>query len=121
MTAQLAGLHVLVVEDDPMIGLLVEDTLLDAGCHVCGPYMSFETGMNAAETEAVDVAVLDVNLAGALSYPIAETLVARGIPFVLTSGYGDSAAPPEHPNWLTCTKPFTTETLTEALRSALTR
>jgi DNA-binding NtrC family response regulator len=120
-TAQLTGLHVLVVEDDPMIGLLVEDLLIDAGCHVSGPYISFGPALQAAETEAVDVAVLDVNLAGILAYPIGEALQARGIPFVLTSGYGDRAAPAEHKDWLTCSKPFTPEALTSALASALAR
>lgn len=117
-TAQLEGLHVLVVEDDPMIGLLVEDILIDAGCHVCGPHVSFAAALYAAETEAIDVAILDVNLAGVQSYPIGDVLQTRGIPFVLASGYAE-AAPPEHPNWLTCSKPVTTETLTASLAAAL--
>lgn len=80
--ATLDGLRVLVVEDDPMIGLLVEDILNDAGCHVCGPYISFAKALQAAEIEAVDVAILDVNLAGVLCYPIGDVLKTRGIPFV---------------------------------------
>jgi DNA-binding response OmpR family regulator len=119
--AQLNGLHVLIVEDDAMIGLLVEDILIDAGCHVCGPFIAFTAALQAADTEAVDLAILDVNLAGVLSYPIAEALEARGIPFVLTSGYGDHAAPPEHPGWPTCSKPFTSDTLTSAITAALGR
>lgn len=85
------------------------------------PYLSFTAALRAAETEAVDIAILDVNLTGVLSYPIAEVLQARGIPFVLTSGYGEGAAPPDHPDWQTCVKPFTTETLTHALILALQR
>jgi DNA-binding response OmpR family regulator len=38
-TAQLTGSRVLLIEDDPMIGILVEDMLIEAGCHVCGPFM----------------------------------------------------------------------------------
>lgn len=117
--ASLKGLRVLVIEDDPMIGILVADTLIDVGCCVCGPHISFVAALHAAEIEEVDVAILDVNLAGVLSYPIGEALQARGIPFLLTSGYGDAAAPPEHPDWPTCSKPFSTETLTSALSRAL--
>jgi len=117
--AQLASLHVLVVDDDAFIGMLVEDILVDNGCRVCGPHITFAAAMRAAETEAFDIAVLDVNLSGINSYPIGEVLAARGVPFVLISGYGDDAAPADHPDWPTCSKPFTAEALTTALRSLL--
>jgi two-component SAPR family response regulator len=113
--SRLSGVRVLVVEDDALIGMLIEDILLDEGCHICGPHITLGTGMDEAKTEAIDIAVLDVNLAGKQSYPIAEALVARGIPFVLASGYGEGGAPPDHPEWPVCAKPFTPQTLTSAL------
>ena len=102
-----------------MVGMLVEDILVDMGCSVCGPHPTYAAAMDAAQTEAVDLALLDVNLGGAFSYPIGEVLAGRRIPFVLMSGYGDSAAPPEHRDWPICGKPFARETLEAALTSLL--
>jgi DNA-binding response OmpR family regulator len=117
MDTQLASLRVLVVDDDAIVGMLVEDILLDDGCRVCGPHVTFAGAMKAAETEPLDAAILDVNLGGVHSYPIGEVLMARGVPFLLMSGYGDDAAPPGHPDWPTCSKPFTAEKLMTALRA----
>ena len=116
----LNGLRVLVVEDDPLIGMLVEDILLDCGCVVSGPHITLAGGLDAARLEPVDLAVLDVNLAGQMSYPVAEVLAERRIPFLFTSGYGEGATPPDHPEWPICSKPFTFESLTKALRALLT-
>jgi hypothetical protein len=77
--------------------------------------VTFTTALRAAETAAI----LDVNLAGGILYPIGEALEARGIPFVLTSGYGDGAAPRQHPGWPTCRKSFTTYRLASALTAAV--
>jgi DNA-binding response OmpR family regulator len=105
------------VDDDTIVGMVVEDILLDAGYRVCGPHITFAAGMKAAESETFDAALLDVNLAGVPSYPIGEVLAARGIPFVLTSGYGDDAAPAAHPDWPVCSKPFTADALVAALKA----
>ena len=104
-----------LVEDELMIGLLLEDILSEAGCFVVGPYSAFNTAMEAARNGDFGAAVLDVNLGGKLSYPIGEILEQRGIQFVLISGYGESAAPPQHPAWPVCKKPFTPQTLLAAI------
>ncbi len=98
-----------------MVGMLVEDILLDGGCKILGPFITFSAGMAAAEQDVFDVAMLDVNLAGTKSYPIAETLVRRGLPFLLVSGYGDGGAPADHPEWPTCSKPFIPDILLKKL------
>lgn len=89
-----------------LVSLLIEDVLTESHCVVVGPFDQVPTALEAARTLALDAAVLDVNLAGTMVYPVAEMLSARGIPFLLLSGYGPEAVPPEHPTWTVCSKPF---------------
>ncbi len=102
----LAGKRVLVVEDEVVVAFLIEDVLAEEGCDVVGPYATVALALIAAETEALDFAMLDVNVAGERVYPVALRLAARNIPFLLVSGYGDAAVPPEHPEWQVFGKPF---------------
>jgi len=111
----LAGLRVLVVEDELLVAMLIEDTLADQKCVVVGPCASLRDALRAAATESVDFAILDVNLAGEKVYPVAELLDQRGIPFVLLSGYGRDAIPVNHPEWQACNKPFQPEELISVL------
>jgi DNA-binding NtrC family response regulator len=69
----------------------------------------------AAETAPVDVALLDVNVNGVKVYPVAETFAKRDIPFLLLSGYGDSAIPADRPDWIACRKPFKADELINML------
>jgi CheY-like chemotaxis protein len=111
----LANKRVLVVEDEYLISMLIEDTLLDHRCLVVGPFATLSEALVAAETENVDIALLDVNLRGEKVYPVAELLTQRGIPFVLLSGYGNGAIPSDRPDWVSCCKPFTAHDLAEAM------
>src|ERR1700710_134135 len=98
-SAVLAGLRVLVVEDEMLVSLLIEDVLADQLCVIVGPYDRLGGALEAARTEAIDLAVLDVNIAGRKVYPLADVLAARHIPFLLLSGYGRNAIPIDHPDW----------------------
>jgi|SRR4051794_38862315 len=111
----LAGMRVLVVEDEMLVSLLIEDALSTSKCVIVGPYDRVPAALEAARTLALDAAILDVNLAGTKVYPVAEMLSGRGIPFLLLSGYGPDAAPIEHPSWPVCSKPFRAEQLTAML------
>ncbi|MBB4839825.1 CheY-like chemotaxis protein [Sphingomonas kyeonggiensis] len=88
----LEGLRVLVVEDEPVVAMYLEDLLEALGCQTIGPASRLADGLALAEEQGFDVAILDINLGGERSTPIAETLRARGVPFAFASGYG---APPE--------------------------
>ena len=110
MTA-LAGLRVLVVEDNILIALDIEQTLQGLGCVVVGPVGKLDAALRMADEEALDAALLDVNIRGGHVYPVAERLRARGIPFALASGYGDWAIPEEFQNQRRLSKPFTTREL----------
>jgi DNA-binding response OmpR family regulator len=109
--ASLAGLRVLVVEDDMLIAVHIEEMLQDLGCIVVGPVGKLDAAMRVADHEVLDAAILDVNIRGGNVFPVAERLRARGIPFALASGYGDWALPETFRNQLRLTKPFTAHEL----------
>jgi CheY-like chemotaxis protein len=89
-TAQLAGLRVLVVEDEMMVSMLIEDMLTDLGCTVVGPASRLDEAIELAKTSEIDCAVLDVNLGGQPIFPLADLLRERGRPFAFATGYGDA-------------------------------
>jgi CheY-like chemotaxis protein len=105
-SAILAGLRVLVVEDEMLVSLLIEEVLTDHRCTIVGPYSAVPPAVEAAMNEAIDVALLDVNIGGSKVYPVANALAARHIPFLFLSGYGPSAIPRDRPDWRVCSKPF---------------
>ncbi|WP_261404766.1 response regulator [Chenggangzhangella methanolivorans] len=91
----LKGLRILLVEDEAMIAMLVEDMLLDGGAEVVGPAGGVKAALAViAETDAIDGALLDVNLGGEQSFEVADALAARNIPFVFVTGYGGGRARP---------------------------
>lgn len=83
----LAGKRILVVEDDYLIATDLARTLQAAGASVVGPAPSVDKALALIDAEMVDAAILDVNLNGDKSFPIAEVLHARGIPFLFATGY----------------------------------
>ena len=89
-TAQLAGLRVLVVEDEMMVSMLIEDMLTDLGCSVVGPASRLDEAIALAEAGGIDCAVLDVNLGGQPICPLADLLRTQGRPFAFATGYGDA-------------------------------
>ncbi len=85
---------ILLVEDEFLVGLLVQETLREFGFAPVGPYSTLASAREASRSHPIDAAVLDVNLNGEMVYPLAEELVTRGIPFVLLTGYGTADLPP---------------------------
>ncbi|HEX4197545.1 MAG TPA: response regulator [Caulobacteraceae bacterium] len=88
-------LRILVVEDEMTIALLIEDMLTDLGHQVVGLAMRLPQAMELAASAVIDFAILDVNLDGHMSFPVADLLRGRGVPFVFATGYG-SAGLGEH-------------------------
>jgi DNA-binding response OmpR family regulator len=80
-------MRVLLVEDEFFVAVLIEDDLRAAGHEIVGPYKDLALAIEAARREQFDVAILDVNLNGEIAYPLADELLARGVPFVFLSGY----------------------------------
>ena len=94
-----------------VVSLLIEDVLADERCIVVGPFARVADALEAARSEAIDVAVLDVNVAGVKVYPVADVLIERDIPHLFLSGYGASAIQDERPHARVCGKPFRSEQL----------
>jgi two-component sensor histidine kinase/DNA-binding response OmpR family regulator len=83
----LAGMRLLVVEDELLVAMLLEEILSDLGAEVAGPHGRLADGLAAAKAERFDGAILDLNLAGEQAEPLADFLMARGVPFVFITGY----------------------------------
>ena len=81
------GTKVMLLEDEAIIAFAVEDMLLDLGCVVVGPALRLDEGLKLATTADIDAAVLDVNINSQRSYPVAEALERRGVPFLFATGY----------------------------------
>jgi DNA-binding response OmpR family regulator len=107
--------RVLVVEDEALVAMLVEDALLDAGFGVIGPAATVEEALALLGRETPDAVVLDLNLAGETSTPVADALAARGIPYVIATGYGASGLPAGHQNAMVLAKPYDPSELTMML------
>ena len=113
------GKRVLIAEDEILVALLFHDIVFDLGCSVTGMYNNVANALKAVEADVIDLAVLDINLRGEMSYPIAEALGRRKIPFLFVSGYGARVMPTTHPEWKVCNKPFKEANLVRMLRAAL--
>ena len=83
----LIGRRVLLVEDESLVAMLAEDMLVDLGCEVVVA-MRLDKALAQVRTTSFDLAVLDVNLGDARSYPVADLLFERSTPFLFATGYG---------------------------------
>lgn len=115
----LAGWRVLLIEDESLVAMLLEDALAGVGCKVIGLASRFYDAEQKAKSLSFDVAVLDVNLNGKQTLPIAEVLFGRGIPFVFATGYGVGFLPEHLQTVPVLQKPFEQHDLERALRAAL--
>src|SRR5512140_2089704 len=120
MNSPFSGRRVFVVEDEMMVAWLLEDMLAETGCAVVGPAGSVKQALAMIDAEAIDVAVLDVNLNGEMSYLIADALSARGVPFVFVTGYDKDRLLAGYRNFPVLQKPFHRAELTDTLAKLLT-
>ena len=108
---------VLIVEDDPIISLDFEDTLLGFGVKTVRTAQSVARALALIEQQPPDFALLDVSLIREKSFAVAERLEALQIPFAFVSGYGaDARLPAAFANKLRLPKPYSTEALLELLK-----
>ena len=116
---RLQGLRILVAEDELLILLDIETMLHAIGCTIVGPVATVAAALAVIDQQAIDGALLDMNLHGQRITPAAEKLAARGIPFVLCTGYGreprDEAVVRDAPR---LTKPIDPAQLRTAMRAA---
>lgn len=112
------GIRVLVVEDEALVAMLLEEFLEQIGCKIIATAPRLSEAIDKARTLPIDMALLDINLAGELSYPVAEILKARDIPFIFATGYGTLGLPPEMRDIPVLPKPFQITQLVDAMRLA---
>ena len=117
----LHGKRVLIVEDESLISMMLEDYLDELGCQVVAIAARLADALEKARWVEVDVAVLDINLAGDTSYPVAEVLLGRNIPFFFATGYGAQGLPKSLRGTLVLPKPFMLPQFASALSATLDR
>ena len=115
----LANKRLLVVEDELLVGMLVKSMLDDLGAAVVGPCGRLADGLAAAKVERFDGAILDLNLAGEAADPLADLLLARGVPFVFITGYQRDSLDRRYANVPVLQKPIDSAALERVLLSLL--
>ncbi|MDP2331199.1 MAG: response regulator [Reyranella sp.] len=110
--------RVLVVEDEVIIGMLVEDMLQELGYEVVALSTHLDQAIELARSSNIDFAMLDLNLNGQLSYAIADVLRLRGLPFIFATGYGAKILVPPYAGTPTLQKPFHLDDLRRILTEA---
>ena len=119
MDTTIEGARIFVVEDESFITMLLQDMFEELHCEVVSLASRFQDALEKANTLSFEVAILDVNLNGERTFPIAEALMARGLPFVFATGYGAVAVPEELRAAPMLLKPFRFADLERAVRTAL--
>ena len=116
----LRGRRILVAEDEYMIAEEIENGLGKAGAEVVGPVSRVGEALAIVQSgERLDGAVLDVNLANEMIWPVVKLLAARGVPVVLATGYDAGAIPAEHIGLPYCQKPLDARVVVQALARSI--
>jgi DNA-binding response OmpR family regulator len=111
--------RILIIEDEAILALVLEEFLTDAGFEIAGIAGRLETALALIQRGVTDAAILDANLAGVSSAPAAAALTARGVPFVVVSGYLPEQQPGAFAGALCLRKPCRPDDLVRALHSLL--
>ncbi|WP_321986966.1 response regulator [Xanthomonas citri] len=112
----LAGRRILVVEDDYLLAEALNDLLVEAGVNVVGPVGNVPDALSlVASGQAIDGALLDVNVRGQAVFPVADALMKRGVPFSFCSGYGRYTLPQRFAHLSYCMKPYNPRTIASLL------
>nr|WP_298726194.1 response regulator [uncultured Steroidobacter sp.] len=114
----LAGLRVLVVEDDYFIAEEICSTLREHGAEIVGPSPDVEQGLRLIESRPIDCAVLDINLQGSFAFGIANELRQRGTPAIFVTGYDVSVLPGEFKSFARLEKPVNLRVLLQTVQAA---
>ena len=115
----LKGLRVLVVEDQAPIALQLEDMLVESKCEVVGPASRVGQALRLLSENTVDTAVLDLNIAGELVYPVADALEARGLPYIFATGYSPDDVASRYSHHRVLQKPFSRRIFLKAIRETV--
>ena len=117
----LSGRRVLVIEDELLVLLMIEDMLTDLGCESVTTAATIDQAVALVDGQVFDAAMLDVNLNGSDSHPVAAALAARGVPFVFSTGNAGQQMWNGYRDRAVLKKPFKYEALVEVLTHLLSR
>ena len=119
--ASFGGARILIVDDEALVAMLLEDMLSDLGCRVVATASRVAHALVVASdnAQALDGAILDVNVAGESVEPVAAALAARGVPFVFATGYGQAGVPETWRDRPALQKPFSLLDVERTLREVL--
>lgn len=109
--------RILIVEDEPVIALTLEDFLVEAGFEIAGVVGKLDKALALIESGACDAAIIDANLAGVSASPAASALAARGLPFIVLSGYSPEQIQGAFPGALFIQKPYRPVQLLQTLNT----
>lgn len=113
------GRRILIVEDSPLIADDTEEMIRGLGGEVVGPAPNMAVALHLAQEEAIDAAVVDINIRGGKAFSVLTILNERGIPFVLSSGYASWAMPEAWQDRPRLPKPYSEAALREQLEQLL--
>ena len=113
------GRNILVVEDEPLIAMMLEDFLETLGHTIAASCDNLSDALRQADLDGYDVAILDVNLKGESVWPVAEKLKARGVPFIIASGGHVEPPPAQFASAPMLEKPYTIDRIEPALEQAV--
>lgn len=111
---------ILIVEDEPLIAMMLEDFVLSLGHDVVATCDCIAEALRRAEVGGIDMAILDVNLKGESVWPVAGALKAKGVPFILASGGFVEGPPAEFANTPMIEKPYTIDRVATMIDRVLT-
>lgn len=111
----LRDMRVLIVEDEYYLAAELAEALCDRGAEIVGPVATLEDAIRAIEADRIDRAILDVNLRGKMSFPVADRLEAAGIPYVIATGYSADSLPERFRAKPRIEKPFRVEAVAKML------
>ena len=115
----LEGARILVIEDSPVVAPYAVDVLGDLGCEVVGPAPNMAAARELVEQGEFDAALMDVHIRGERVFPLCDMLEAQGVPYILTSGYGDWKVPEKLEDRPRLQKPYTIDDVEKALKKLL--
>jgi CheY-like chemotaxis protein len=113
------GTRILIVEDEAIIAMTAEDMIEEIGCVVAGVAAHLEDALARAKGGGFDVVMLDINLNGMQSLPVAALLAETGLPFVFTTGYGLTGLGADFPDVPVLSKPYRADQLRSAIGQVL--
>lgn len=111
--------RVMLVEDEPIVALDLENTLLSAGYFVVGPAATVDSALVLLDKFQPNAVIMDLKLRGEMAGRLADAFAAAGVPFGFITGQGVDVIPPAYRDRPRLAKPYTHEAVLRMVRGLL--